>query len=537
MLIVLSFIAFWVNNTVIYPDIMESRNIVTAREMVREGNYLIPTMNGELRLEKPPLPTWIAAGVERFAPDSLALQRGAAGLAGVMLVVFFYLVGRRATRSDGYAFTASLILLTSYNVVFMGRTASWDIYCHAFMMGAIYYLMRGLAPGRRRPWVSLLMAGAMLGLSFLGKGPVSFYALLLPLVLMCVVMRVPVVVKGRWGGLTLCAAVAVVLSSWWYVYIYAFHAEQAAYVVGKESGAWINHNVRPWWYYWKFFLETGVWSLLMLTTLFVPYWLKRVRFPRKYLFFLGWAMLSLVLLSLMPEKKSRYLLPLLIPCSYAMGFVWDYWQSGRWRREGLDKAVMRINTGLIALVAIALPVLLYIYVYVPGHMSAGVFVLCAVLLLAIAVAMVRDVVRARAKSFLRCVVVLFVCIEVLIMPYVGAIANNTERTSLAATRHIEELRGMPFYHDASEPLRIEMVYAAYRNIRPLDITNADSIAARVPFVLLTHKPAAEVLPQSGAFEMREIGFYDENPRPRGNRRYSDAFAYHATIITSPKDER
>ena len=30
---------------------MESRNLITAREMVSEGNWLIPTMNGELRLE------------------------------------------------------------------------------------------------------------------------------------------------------------------------------------------------------------------------------------------------------------------------------------------------------------------------------------------------------------------------------------------------------------------------------------------------------------------------------------------------------
>ena len=27
--------------------------------------------------------------------------------------------------------------------------------------------------------------------------------------------------------------------------------------MGKESGAWISYNVRPWYYYWKFFLESG----------------------------------------------------------------------------------------------------------------------------------------------------------------------------------------------------------------------------------------------------------------------------------------
>ena len=62
--------SFFINNGAIFADIMESRNIVTAREMVYDHNWLVPTMNGELRLEKPPLPTWIAAVVEVISPDN-----------------------------------------------------------------------------------------------------------------------------------------------------------------------------------------------------------------------------------------------------------------------------------------------------------------------------------------------------------------------------------------------------------------------------------------------------------------------------------
>ena len=39
--IVICFIAFFVNNDVIVPDIMESRNIVTAREMVYDGHWIV----------------------------------------------------------------------------------------------------------------------------------------------------------------------------------------------------------------------------------------------------------------------------------------------------------------------------------------------------------------------------------------------------------------------------------------------------------------------------------------------------------------
>jgi len=41
----------------LYPNIMEARNFVTAREMLTQGNWILTTMDGLPRYEKPPLPT------------------------------------------------------------------------------------------------------------------------------------------------------------------------------------------------------------------------------------------------------------------------------------------------------------------------------------------------------------------------------------------------------------------------------------------------------------------------------------------------
>ena len=41
--------------------IMEARTSITAREMVTDNNWLLTTMNGVPRYQKPPLPTWITA--------------------------------------------------------------------------------------------------------------------------------------------------------------------------------------------------------------------------------------------------------------------------------------------------------------------------------------------------------------------------------------------------------------------------------------------------------------------------------------------
>ena len=171
---------FFVDNSVLVPDIMESGNIVTAREMVYDGNWIAPTMNGELRLEKPPLPTWLTAVVEMIAPDNLGWQRGVAGLAALLLVFYFYCFVKNIL---GVApFVSALILCTCHNVILMGRTASWDIYCHACMLGAVYHLAVAIK-GMGGKWRHCIVAGVLAGLSIMSKGPVSVYALLLPFVI------------------------------------------------------------------------------------------------------------------------------------------------------------------------------------------------------------------------------------------------------------------------------------------------------------------------------------------------------------------
>jgi len=91
---------------------MESRNLITAREMTEKGNWLIPTMNGELRLEKPPLPTWEAAIVEHISPDDIALQRVPAGIMGVVLVNFLLsLCEKHHTGKSGDSLITAMYML------------------------------------------------------------------------------------------------------------------------------------------------------------------------------------------------------------------------------------------------------------------------------------------------------------------------------------------------------------------------------------------------------------------------------------------
>ena len=531
--------SFFINNGAIFADIMESRNIITAREMVYDHNWLVPTMNGELRLEKPPLPTWIAAITEMISPDNLPLQRAMAGFAAVMLVLFFYKFATKLTDNRTYALVSSLVLCTSYNIILMGRTATWDIYCHAFMMGAIYYLYLAL---RQNPckWTYFIGAGIFMGLSFLGKGPVSFYALLLPFVCAYILYyRKETQMKGKWIALAVMILIGIVLSTWWYAYIYIYHQEMASYVFHKESSSWSNHNVRSWYYYWQFFLETGVWSLLTLTTLLVPFWKKRVESSKEYLFCLSWMLLILFFLSLLPEKKTRYLLPILLPAALTMGHLFVYWirQAKQKMPQLKDRVLYRINAYLIVVAALALPIALYLFMYREGRMGTGMFVWLVVLFLTVAVWLFRSAFKLQPFSFLMGIVALFAVAELFVMPYIGSFVSNSDPKSISATRENPELQPLPFYHSKDEVLRIELVYEAHKKIGDMDLTNKEEIIKALPFVLISQKPAELLIPDSirKDLNLRFIDCYD-NRWAKGHKRYDSVFISNVTIVEPIKEQ-
>jgi len=528
--------AFIVHNRTILPDIMECRNLVTAREIVESGDWFVPTLNGELRLEKPPLPTWIAAGIEMFSPDNLALQRAAAGAAAMMLVVFFYLCGELLLRNRRQAFFSSLVLCTSYSLILMGRTATWDIYCHAFMMGAIWLLLRALVH-EGRCWGAFLGAGLFMGLSFLSKGPVSFFALLLPLLIASALFRVGSL-HGKGWPLAGTTAVCLVVGGFWHAGLSLFFPEQLDAVVRKESGAWVSYNTRPWYYYWDFFWETGVWALTLVSALAVGYWRRKSSEARReYLLPLVWMVAMLVLLSCVPEKKPRYLLPILIPAAYIVGYLFTCWQNMRedgWFSRA-DKWFFRVDTMLIAAVVTIIPAGIWLFLYRPGFISLLPAVGLSALLTAVAAWLWFCSFRYAPKQFLYGVVALFVIAETVLMPHVGAIANNRERRSIRAVRGMPALEGIPFRYDAAaEAPRPEIIYEAGRKIRPVALTDSAAVTGSLPFVLLVHDSlGAERLPFAGV-KASFVGRFDDNQRQKSAKRYNKQFIYNLYLLQ--KDE-
>lgn len=541
LIFITCFFAFFVNNQMIPADLMESRNLATAQEMIREGNYLAPTMNGEPRFEKPPLPTWIAAGVEQLIPENLVAQRCAAGLAGTLMIVFLYMLVSRMTRSRNLGLVSALILATCFNVVLIGRTVTWDIYCHAFMLGAIYYMVRGFEePGTR--WGDFTLSGVFLGLSFLGKGPVSFYTLLLPFLVAYILTYRPKI-KGKKRAILVMILLALLISFWWPAYLYFFYQDAAVNVAQKESSSWMNHNVRPWYYYWKFPAEAGIWALFWVSAIVAFFVGDRDEGTRREnRFFFVWMIASLVFLSLMPMKKSRYLLPLLVPGAVVIGFyirqAWLMSRSETGRRNKFGRFLFRLNTIVIALILFAIPIALYIMFYRQGALSLAIQVVVTALSWCLVIFMLRSIYGKQGILVTRvfgAVVASMVMIEGLCLIPIGKMFINPERHSIREVREMRQLDDLPFYYNEPEGVRMELVYETNRTIRPIDLTDSVAVHRSLPFVLISGAPIDQALTGKNV-QIEPVGHFDNNWRKPESSDYNpDLVKQVAVMRVSPTE--
>ena len=347
---------------VLYPNIMEARNFVTAREMLTNDNWLLTTMDGLPRYEKPPLPTWLTAfSAELFGLDNIAALRLPSALVTLALLLILYLFSHKLTQNKTYAIISTLIAGTSFYIIFAGRNGTWDIYAHTFMLIGIYFLFQFFQTNVKK-YRNALTAGLLIGLSFMSKGPVSHYALLIPFLIAYGSIYKFQEMKKKWLPLFLMIFAIGVLSAWWAIYIYIMDTADAARIAEKESSRWIGYELKPFYYYWNFFIQSGIWAISAFTCLFYPYLKSRVSNLRSYQFSLLWTIATVVLLSLVPTKKSRYLLPVLIPLAMTTGFYIEYlFKNFDTITSKWEKWPIYFNYGLIAIVGILFPLGAFIY--------------------------------------------------------------------------------------------------------------------------------------------------------------------------------
>ena len=165
-------------------------------------------------------------------------------------------------------------------------------------------------------------------------------------------------------------------------------------------------------------------------------------------------------------------------------------------------------------------------------------VLTTILLLIVVAIMVLATSKLSAKYLLSGIAILFVITEIFLMPYINYFANNIDRHSIRAVREMTELNDIPFkYSDTQEAApRIEIVYEAGRQIRPVNLSDSAQVMQALPFALLTQDSIGTLIPENilSHCNVSFIDQFDDNQRPKTSRRHSKLFVYDLYLLT-PKE--
>jgi 4-amino-4-deoxy-L-arabinose transferase-like glycosyltransferase len=293
----------------------EPREAGVAAEMLQDGQFLVPLLNGQQFLEKPPLSYWLQAASMRvfgYTPGAARLPSVVAGTATVLLLFFGV---ARITGAARSAWLAALFLLTMASFWMNSRIAGQDIllaFGVALALIGFWFTRetRALATG----W--LLYAGGIFVATFT-KGVIGLAVpgsvLLVYLLLETVWLRRRFALAD-WLRPALFALLGLVPLALWLLTLYRVHG--AEYVrevvltnsVDRFAGAYQRgSHAEPFYYYLKKLPETfAPWTLLLLVAL----WRLRRHFARdkRLLFVLCWLLAPYLMLSLSAGKRPTYLL-------------------------------------------------------------------------------------------------------------------------------------------------------------------------------------------------------------------------------------
>ncbi|WP_400077915.1 ArnT family glycosyltransferase [Winogradskyella sp. R77965] len=492
--------------------IMEARNFISAREMLTDNNWILTTMNGEARYQKPPLPTWITAVFGYlFGIKSILALRWPALLFLASIGISTYLLSKKLELTKSHSLINGFIVLSSFYVIGITIEAPWDIYTHGLMLMALYQLLRMFQDGKT-PILHSLLFVSFLACSVLSKGPVSLYALFLPFVI-----AYGIAYKYKGGTLYFLKLISllvfgIVLGGWWYFHVRVADPETFTAIATRETSNWSSYNVRPFYYYWSFFVQSGIWTIPAFISLLYPYLKSRVSNLKAYRCSFYWTILAVILLSIIPEKKSRYLMPVLIPLAINIGFYIEYlireFKNLKTKKETIP---VYFQFGLIATIA----ALFWVVWFFSNSILTGEllvrFIITTIVLLVIGISIFKNLKSKNIKNVFYLVIGFMLTMGLIALP-ISKVHKQEDYKDFSDYNTINA----PLYH--LEGVAPETIYNYGGKIPNIKTDEGFAIPNEIEFNLLTKGTDPKTIDElSKYYDIEFIATYDLNTASKGSK--------------------
>ena len=306
----------------------EARYALKARNMLETGDWLIPRVDGEVLMQKSPLFMWAIAALSlpgRKVTELTAMlpsALSAIGGVGATLILGRRMFGPRA------GLLAAFSLVTTFGYYWHARLVLADMMVTFFIVAGAAAFWTSIVDGqaRRGP---LVLFWVCLGLALSAKGPAGLMPIL-PFAAFLVTER------GWWRGVRelrplMGAAILVLVSAPWAL-AFALQGEKS-YVQSVLVGDYLGPRRGGWARPSELFFALGPVGIGFLPwTLFLPaavregWWrAKSTDIGRRFRFLAFWVLAYVIVITLMPHKRDRYLLPVLPALALMVGWLWDRW--------------------------------------------------------------------------------------------------------------------------------------------------------------------------------------------------------------------
>ncbi len=170
---------FWGLGNIPFLSFNEARRAIPAANMITEGNWLLPKLNGELYITKPPLLYWLSATISLlFGVVNEWTARIPSALSACATAWLVHSFARRHFGAWSALFALQIIIANA-GFAMLGRQAGIEMLLSFLCFSALICAFKYTYEEVGRKW--LLLSYFLLGLAVLTKGPIALLFVTLPL--------------------------------------------------------------------------------------------------------------------------------------------------------------------------------------------------------------------------------------------------------------------------------------------------------------------------------------------------------------------
>lgn len=383
---------------------------ITAREMLQSGNWIMPTCNGQPRLQKTPLSYWLVAALAKITGnvDEFTARFPSAVFAVLSAAAILYFVSHWLGFRTA-AISAS-VWATSIGYVRYSHSARPEMILTFFIVLCLLSFYSAIiADSRKKQIAYMLVFWVSFGLGNVAKGPAPVPLVLVPLFFYVLIFRrwkiipklLPIVGPIIFLAIMLPWPIAVAQKVNWDLVIWKRE------FIDRFFGDYASGNYPPYYYLLIIFKYLAPWVVFLPMTLIAPFYKVWAEKQPAMKFLWLWFVADLVFLTIDAGKRQHYILPSMAATAILTGILLE--DMAFVRRAYTQKfaaGILKIHLWIIIVAAVAAPFAVIIAgakkpIY-PGttnsHLLAVVSVLAGIVIAATAAAAVLFVKRKPALA-------------------------------------------------------------------------------------------------------------------------------------------